>query len=157
MAGCCRPSGECGYTLPPGPFSSVLPAGSSLPDIGCFPQQDLHVAGITAPPIASCAQWTAPLPSGGVCPSGAKQCTSSTAIETCNASGHWGTPVSCTNKACVKGACVGVCSPGSTQCSAGYFLTCTASGSWNSGNYCGSCGCGGSGCGGCPSDAGVKG
>ena len=39
------------------------------------------------------------------------------AVQTCDMTGTWGMAQPCTNAACSAGACTGVCTPGTTQCS----------------------------------------
>ena len=62
-------------------------------------------------------------------------------------SGTWSAPATCTNQACVSGACNGVCTPGTAQCSGLQPQTCSSTGTWqNTGATCpyvcsaGSCG-----------------
>jgi hypothetical protein len=62
-------------------------------------------------------------------------------VQTCSSSGIWGPPVSCTNQACVNGACTGVCSPSSTNCSGTTPQTCNGQGTWDNGTITkGQCG-----------------
>jgi len=63
------------------------------------------------------------------------QC-SGNGVQTCSASGTWGSPVTCTNQTCINGVCSGVCAPGQTQCSGNATEACTASGTWGSPSSC---------------------
>ena len=50
--------------------------------------------------------------------------------------------LTCLDQACVKGACVGTCSPGQTQCTANNAVqTCGANGTWEAGTSCGMATC----------------
>jgi hypothetical protein len=71
------------------------------------------------------------------CRPGATQC-SGNGVQTCSASGQWGTAIACVNSACVSGKCVGVCVPGSTMCSSDAGVqTCDSIGQWSSSTACG--------------------
>lgn len=53
-------------------------------------------------------------PSPPVCNPGDTQC-SGNGVQTCDASGQWGSVSPCSGQTCVSGACQGVCEPGGTQ------------------------------------------
>jgi len=65
-----------------------------------------------------------------VCPVGDKQCNQDGNVETCGGLA-WAETEVCPF-VCQIGACGGVCTPGSTQCSGNYVETCDASGQWQS-------------------------
>ena len=83
----------------------------------------------------------------GVCAPSQVECSSTTAQQTCSATGTWATPVTCTNQTCVGSgvgtSCQGVCAPGQLQCTAGgQPQNCSASGQWqNNGANCGGQAC----------------
>jgi hypothetical protein len=55
----------------------------------------------------------------------------------CSASGDWGDKTACQDQACVAGVCLGLCSPGSTQCfNADVVQTCLDNGQWGPSNAC---------------------
>jgi hypothetical protein len=66
-----------------------------------------------------------------VCRPGQRRCTGD-AVQTCGSNGQWRTATTCSNQACVNGACTGVCAPGTTRCSGNAVETCSASGKWGS-------------------------
>ena len=49
-------------------------------------------------------------------------------------SGTWQDGAACTDQACINGACSGVCTPGSRQCSGNAVETCDATGNWGTAN-----------------------
>jgi hypothetical protein len=51
-------------------------------------------------------------------------------VQTCDATGAWGTATACVAQACVNGACSGVCAPGDSKCSGNGVQTCDTSGAW---------------------------
>jgi hypothetical protein len=52
-------------------------------------------------------------------------------VQTCTSAGQWGGAVSCTNQACVNGACQGVCTPNAVSCfDADTPRKCNATGAW---------------------------
>src|SRR5271156_3292008 len=57
-----------------------------------------------------------PIDGGAECVPSNTRC-SGNAIQVCSASGQWGEAMDCGQQACVGGGCIGVCAPGSTQCS----------------------------------------
>ena len=64
---------------------------------------------------------------------GTSVCGSSTTVVQCGPDLVSHSPVqTCTNQACVSGACTGVCTPGATQCSGNGVETCSSSGQWGS-------------------------
>ena len=66
----------------------------------------------------------------GACGPNEKQC-SGNGVQTCTASGQWGTPVACSaSQTCVGGSCTGVCGPNDTQCSGNGVQACNSSGQW---------------------------
>jgi sulfatase modifying factor 1 len=73
--------------------------------------------------------------SSAVCTPGATQCTSSSAEQTCTASGQWGASTLCPF-VCSGGACAGACSPGAVQCSSGGVETCAGNGQWGAAQLC---------------------
>ena len=51
----------------------------------------------------------------GSCAPGATLCNGN-GVETCSATGAYGSPVACGNSACSGGVCTGTCTPGASQC-----------------------------------------
>jgi hypothetical protein len=76
------------------------------------------------------------------CKAAAVQCTPD-GVQTCSASGVWGTPQSCPF-GCSRGACTGTCVPGQTQCAGVVRQTCDSTGSWRTTQTC-PFACGGAG------------
>ena len=81
----------------------------------------------------------------GVCAPSTTRC-SGNGVQTCSATGTWGTAVACAGQACVNGTCGGVCAPGATQCSGNGVQTCSATGTWGTAVACASQACINGGC-----------
>jgi len=64
-----------------------------------------------------------------------KQCKDN-GVQTCSLNGAWGALAACANQACVDGACVGVCSPGTAQCKDNGVQTCDSNGAWGAAVAC---------------------
>ena len=67
------------------------------------------------------------------CEVGSKECVGSTA-RVC-VEGLW-TEASCAGRACVEGACVGVCEPGNKRCSGNTPQSCSVAGQWENAAGC---------------------
>jgi hypothetical protein len=64
-------------------------------------------------------------------------CASATTVSKCGSDNVSDSVVqTCSDQACVSGACQGACKPGSTQCSSGGVATCSSSGQWGAGQPC---------------------
>jgi hypothetical protein len=119
-------AGSCVHTC----FSGYSACGGTTPCAYDTSSDSTHCGSscATCPSSSSCVGGICT--STGPCTPGATQC-SGNAIQTCDSTGNWGSPVACASQACVSGACVGVCTPGATQCSSG-LQTCDSNGAWGS-------------------------
>lgn len=92
--------------------------------------------------------WSSPVPCGtatpyclgaglcAACVPGAAQCSSGTSVQTCSATGQWGSSTTCAPGACQGGQCVGDCTPGAVQCSGNGPQVCGANGQWGTATAC---------------------
>src|ERR1700750_3337907 len=79
------------------------------------------------------------------CSPGGARCNGQVA-QTCMPTGVWQDQMTCSDQACVGGACTGVCTPGAARCSVNGVETCDATGQWGAAMACVSTACVGGAC-----------